>query len=239
MASPPTTPGARTRHRWSGALRLVALPAGLAATTWLVVHALRHVRASAMPPWTLARASGITTYALLTVLVCVGLLLAHPTVRHRRAGDLATRIRLHELLAVFTLAFLVLHVAALVADPWAHVGWAGALLPMASHYRPVPVALGVLAVWSGLLTGLTAALAGRWLGAFWWPVHRVALLAFVLAWAHGLWSGSDSGALLGMYLASGAAVLALALSRYRAPTAADLRVEQAGRWPATSGRGRP
>jgi hypothetical protein len=227
MTSLQTAAGSLKRHRSGQALRLVALPAGLAAATWLTVHALMHVHASATPPWTLARASGITGYGLLTLMVCLGLLLAHPTVRRRQAHRLVSQIRVHTHLAVFTLAFLALHVAALASDPWAHVGWAGVLLPMASHYRPVPVTLGVLAVWSGLLTGLSAALAGRWFGALWWPVHRLALLAFVLAWTHGLWAGSDSPALLALYLVSGAAVLALALSRYRARTATDLRVEQA------------
>lgn len=213
--------------RFARPARLAVLLLAPMAATWLVVRALVAVRAGAMPPWTLARASGLTAYVLLALLVSLGLLLAHPTVRRRRAAGLVGRMRLHAHLAVFTLAFLVLHVAALVSDPWAHVGWAGVLLPMASHYRPVAVTLGVLAVWSGLLTGLTAALAGRWLGAFWWPVHRVALLAFLLAWVHGVWSGSDSAALLSIYLASGVAVLVLALSRYRAPTAADLRVAPA------------
>lgn len=214
-------------------LRTVTAAAGLAATVWLLVHALSQVRAGPMPPWTLARASGIAAFGLLTLLVCLGLMLAHPTLRRRRPHTLVSRIALHTTLAVFTLTFLALHVAALISDPWAHVGWAGALLPMASRYRPIPVSLGVVAAWSGLVTGLTAALAGRWLGAAWWQVHRVALLAFLLAWAHGLWSGSDSAALIGVYVACGTVVLALALARYRAETAADLRHEQACVHPRT------
>lgn len=226
MSSPVAVLGS-VRERSRPALRVLIPAAALAATLWLVLRALMHVQGSSTPPWTLARAGGIATYALLTLEVCLGLVLAHPTLRRLRARNLAGRIRLHSHLAVFTLAFLVLHVAALIADPWAHVGWVGALLPMASHYRPLPVTLGVLAVWSGLLSGLTAALAGRWLGRVWWPVHRVALLAFLLAWAHGLWSGSDSVALTGTYLVTGAAVLVLALSRYLAPTPADLGLDPA------------
>lgn len=227
MDSSVTTPSGTRHSRVVSLLRRVAGTMGLVAAVWLVLRALVHVHASAMPPWTLARASGIATYGLLTLLVCLGLLLAHPTMRRRRSRTLGRRISLHTTLAVFTLAFLALHVAALVTDRWAHVGWAGALIPMASHYRPVPVTLGVLAVWSGLLTGLTAALAGRWVGRFWWPVHRFALSAFLLAWAHGLWSGSDTASLVGMYLVSGAVVLTVALARYLAARPADLRAQQA------------
>jgi hypothetical protein len=209
-------------RRW-GVLGLVTASASALLTTWLLLEAFARARASSTPPWTLARASGITCYGLLTLLVGLGLLLAHPNLRGGRILGRVARIRLHASLAVFTLAFLLLHVVVLATDPWAHVGWAGVLLPLASHYRPVPVTLGVLAAWSGLVSGLTAAYAGRWLGSAWWAAHRVASLAFLLAWAHGLSSGSDSPALVGMYLASGGAILAIALSRYRAPTVADSR----------------
>lgn len=206
-----------------GVLGLVTVGASALLTTWLLLEAFARARASSTPPWTLARASGITCYGLLTLLVGLGLLLAHPNLRGGRLLGRVARIRLHASLAVFTLAFLLLHVVVLATDPWAHVGWAGVLLPLASHYRPVPVTLGVLAAWSGIVSGLTAAFAGRWLGSAWWATHRVASLAFVLAWTHGLLAGSDSPALVGMYLASGAVILAIALSRYGAPTVADAR----------------
>lgn len=189
----------------------------LAATGWLLARAAASVAGSGSTlPWTLGRAAGLSAYALLLLLVCAGLLLAHPASRRLRWPTPVARIRLHISLAVFTLAFTVLHVVVLATDPWAHVGWAGALLPMASRYRPVGVTLGVLAVWSGLLTGLTAALAGRALGRVWWPVHKLAALAFLLVWVHGMTAGSDAQQLRGFYLATGAVVLVLALSRYHA-----------------------
>lgn len=187
-----------------------------AATGWLLARALSTVTGSATLPWTLGRAAGLTAYALLVLLVCAGLLLSHPGSRRLRWPGPLTRIRLHMTLAVFTLVFTALHVVVLATDPWAHVGWPGALLPMASSYRPVGVTLGVLAVWSGLLTGLTAALAGRALGRFWWPVHKVAALAFLLVWVHGLTAGSDADRLRVFYLATGGLVVVLALSRYQA-----------------------
>jgi hypothetical protein len=198
------------------ARRVLAGGLCLAATAWLLTRAAVSLAGSDTLPWTLGRASGLTGYALLLLLVCTGLLLAHPTSRRLRWPPPLVRIRLHMTLAVFTLAFTVLHVVVLVTDPWAHVGWAGALLPMASHYRPLAVTLGVLAVWSGLLTGLTATLAGRAFGRLWWPAHKVAALAFLLVWVHGMTAGSDAPQLRVFYLATGTAVLVLALSRYHA-----------------------
>lgn len=186
--------------------------AGLAAR--VVLDAVAGVDAV---PWVLARASGVTSYVLLLALVTTGLVLAHPWARHLRRPSPATRLVLHASLATFTLAFTVLHVVVLATDPWAQVGWRGVVLPMASVYRPVPVTLGVLAVWAGLVTGVTARWAGH-VGRAWLPVHRVALVVFVLVWAHGVLAGSDTSALRGFYLATGAAVAGLAISRYGART---------------------
>jgi hypothetical protein len=169
----------------------------------------------------LGRASGLTTYVLLVLLVSMGLVLSHPWRTRIRRPSSAARIRTHVALAVFTLAFLVLHVVVLATDSYAGVGWYGALVPLGSQYRPMAVTLGVLAAYAGLLAGLTAALAGRLTGRVWWPLHKVAVGVLALAWGHGVLAGSDSGLLLAWYLVSGLAVLALAGSRYAARTNAD------------------
>ncbi len=219
-----------------GATRIWWALASATGTGWLLWHVVTAVRGSRTAPWDLGRASGLTSYVLLVLLVSSGLLLAHPATRRLRWPGPRRRVRLHATLAVFTLAFTLLHVVVLATDPWAHVGWAGALLPVASHYRPVGVTLGVLAVWSGVVAGTTAALAGRALGRLWWPLHKAAGLMFLLAWAHGVLAGSDSAALAVGYLASGGAVLTLALSRYQARSPDDLRDETAL---ASRPRGRP
>jgi hypothetical protein len=92
---------------------------------------------------------------------------------------------------------------------------------MASDFRPVSVTLGVVAGYSGLASGLTAALAGRWTALLWWPLHRVAAAALVLAWAHGMLAGSDTPALLPFYVASGVLVLGVGVTRYLAATPSD------------------
>lgn len=177
--------------------------------------------------WVLGRAAGLTSYMLLLLLVSTGILLAHPWARHLRRPSARTRLALHASLATFTLAFTVLHVVVLATDPWAKVGWVGALLPMAARYRPVPVSLGVIAAWAGLVTGLTARFAGR-VGRLWWPVHKVAAALLVLVWAHSVLAGSDVVALRGFYVGTGCAVVALAVTRYAARTPADEVGELAG-----------
>ncbi len=198
-------------------LVVLAGAASLAATAWLVLDALRGPAAT----WVLGRASGVTSYVLLLLLVSTGLVLSHPWGRHLARPAPRTRLAVHVSLATFTLVFTVLHVVVLATDDYAQVGWRGALLPMASVYRPVPVTLGVVALWSGLVTGITARVAGRWAARVWWPIHKVAAVALVLVWAHSVLAGSDVVALRGFYLATGSAVIGLALTRYGARTPAD------------------
>ena len=176
---------------WLGMLGLSVV--SLLVTAWLVVHAVAAVQSSDTAPWTLGRASGLTAYALLVLLVSTGLVLAHPAARRLARPRPLTRLRVHVSLAVFTLAFTLLHVVVLATDPWAGVGWRGALLPMASAYRPVGVTLGVIAVWAGLVTGVTAALAGRVFAGVWWPVHKVAAAVLALVWVHGVVAGWPGG----------------------------------------------
>lgn len=204
---------------WAG-VRLVTVTVSAALTSALVGWTATVVWHDRMAAWVTGRAAGVTSYLLLVVLTVLGLLLSHPGVRWHRPSR-ATRLRLHVSLAVFTLAFTALHVLVLATDPYAGVGWRGTFVPMASTYRPVPVTFGVIGLYAGLLAGLTAALAGRIRLRLWWPIHKVAVVALVLVWVHGLQAGADSAPLRWMYVGTGAAVLALAASRYVARSPSD------------------
>jgi len=75
------------------------------------------------------------------------------------------------------------------------------------------------------VTGLTARFAGRIAPRAWWPIHKVAAAVLVLVWGHSVLAGSDLPALRGFYLASGCALLGLAVTRYAARTPADRLAE--------------
>ncbi len=179
-------------------------------------------------PWIVGRAAGVGSYLLLVGLVGFGLVLSHPWRTRLRRPSTAARLRVHVSLAAFTLAFTALHVVVLATDSYAGVGWRGALLPMGASYRPVPVTLGVIGLYAGLLTGFTAALSGRLVRRIWWPIHKVAAVSLVLVWLHGVLAGSDSVALRALYLGTALAVLVLGVSRYVARTPADRKAELDG-----------
>lgn len=197
-----------------------------AGTTGVLVGmASRSVSHNRMAPWIIGRAAGVSSYLMLVALVLLGLLLSHPWRSRWHRPSSATRIRVHIVLAVLTLALTLLHVVFLATDRYAGVGWWGVVLPLRATYRPVPVTLGLLGAWAGLFAGGTAALAGRLPARAWWPIHKVAASALVLVWLHGVLAGGDTYALRWMYLGSGMLVVAAAISRYAARSPAD-RVEE-------------
>ena len=202
---------------------IVGLVATLSAavTGVLMGSAIGVVEGHRMAPWMIARATGISAYLLLVLLVVLGLLLSHPSRTRIARPNPATRIRLHIVLAALTLALTIAHIVVLATDRFAGVGWRGASLPMQSAYRPVAVTLGVLGAWAGLVVGSTALLAGHLPQRLWWRVHKVAIVALLLVWLHGVLAGGDTAMLRWLYLSTGGLIAVVALSRYAARTPAE------------------
>jgi predicted ferric reductase len=163
--------------------------------------------------WLGARAAGMTALVLLAFQVAIGLVLSHPT--NKSTWKLSKLLfPWHEHAWVFTLVFVALHVVALAADRFANVGWVGAFVPGMSEFRTVPIALGTLALYALVVTGLTARMT-RLLPTGWWlKLHRLSLGVLLLAWTHGMLSGTDSTALRPVYFLTFSAVAGAAAYRY-------------------------
>ena len=143
----------------------------------------------------------------------VGLVLSHPT--NKSTWRLSKRLfPWHEHAWVFTLAFVAVHGLTIATDRFANVGWLGAIVPGLSQYRTVPVAIGTLALYALVITGLTARVT-RLLPAGWWlRLHRLSLVVLALAWVHGTLAGTDTLAAAAVYAGSFAAVMVAAGYRY-------------------------
>ena len=201
--------------RLSGrAFLVLAALAGLVAVyaTDQVVPATSEHQAE-MRIWLAARAAGFLVLGLLTMQVVFGLVLSHPT--NKTTWKLSKLLfPWHENSWIFVMAFLVLHVVTLILDPYAGVGIAGTFIPGLSSYRSVPVALGTIALYAMLVTGLTARYTKLLPKGLWLRLHRLSLGVLVLAWLHGILAGTDSVALAGAYGASLTIVMTAAAYRY-------------------------
>ena len=153
--------------------------------------------------WDIARAGGFTAYVLLTLAVVVGLALSTQLQSPSRWPRLLNN-ELHNFLTLLSTVFLVVHVLAVWIDPYTNFGWNEILIPLASHYRPEWMALGIVGLYLGIAIGISTWLRPR-IGYKWWRrLHVLTLGIFVLATIHGIGTGSDTQTwwALGIYLAS-------------------------------------
>jgi predicted ferric reductase len=193
-------------------------------------------RTAQLRPWLAARAMGVSAYLLLAFEVALGLVLSHP--RNTAAWRKTKQVfPWHEMVSVFTGTFIALHVVLLAVDPYANVGVVGAFVPGYSAYRPVAVGLGSVAMYALIFTAVTAKWT-RLLPSGWWlKVHRLSAVVFLMTWVHAVLAGSDGGALLPLYLATGLPILAGVAHRWwtarvrpqRAPTASAGSIPSIGR----------
>ncbi len=140
--------------------------------------------------WLLARASGLTAYALLTGSVLAGLVLKSRP--FGRAVKTASVTDVHRFLALLALGMLGLHGVALVLDRTLRMPVAGLLVPGLSPYRPFSVALGVLAAELTALVVLSFSLRRRIGARNWRRLHWVTYLLFLMSTVHGLLAGTDA-----------------------------------------------
>jgi sulfoxide reductase heme-binding subunit YedZ len=163
--------------------------------------------------WLASRAAGILTLVLLAFQIVVGLVLSHPV--NKSTWKLSKRLfPWHEHVWLFVLAFVAAHVITIVLDPYAGVGLGGAFVIGLSSYRSAPVALGTLALYALLATGVTARWTKLLPAGAWLTIHRLGIAVFVMGWMHGLLAGTDSVALVSLYVALGCAVGGAAAYRY-------------------------
>ncbi len=166
--------------------------------------------------WLLARASGITAYALLTASVLAGLVLKARPFRSLKPAAVTDT---HRFLALLGLGAIGLHGVTLVFDHTVHLGPAALVVPGASPYRPLPVGIGVLAAELMVVVYASFALRRRIGTKNWRRLHWATYAIFAAATVHGLAAGTDSTQpwALAVYLAAVGAVSGAVAWRALAP----------------------
>ncbi len=140
--------------------------------------------------WTVARAGGMTAYALVTTSVVLGLALS---MRWQRPSwpRLITN-ELHSFVTLLSLVFVAVHVGAVWIDPYLKFGWNEVFIPFASHYRPLWTALGIVGLYLLLAVRISTQIR-PWIGQTWWRrLHGLAFVVFAFTTVHGMTAGSDA-----------------------------------------------
>lgn len=163
--------------------------------------------------WEMIRVTGVVALALLTVAVAMGI--AGPALR--RPTTRLTTVTMHLTAAVGGTALVVAHIAFAVLDSWVQVPAIAAVLPGASGWQTLWVAVGTVAFDLLLVLAVTSALRQQAPG-LWRRAHIVAYPAWALMWLHTLTIGTDRGTSLMVVLAGLSAALVAGAAALRRST---------------------
>lgn len=170
--------------------------------------------------WYVARATGITAWALAAVSVIWGLALSTRVLGKKPNGPWL--LDLHRFVGGLSVVFVGLHLVGLVGDSYSHFGVADLLVPFASSWKPGAVALGVVALYLLVAIEVTSLLMKRIPKRVWRAVHFSSAGVYVLGTAHLLLAGTDASnrlLLAAVWLTSAVATFLLAVRILWARTA--------------------
>ncbi len=209
-------------------LLAMALGAGLAA----VVSAVSLSDVSNHVFWYVSRAAGLTAYLVLFINMILGL-----AVKTKILDSLLARWRsfdLHQFTALLALGLLGLHVFSLLGDQYIGFNLPQLFVPFLSSYRPLPITLGIVALYAIVVITGTFYIRDRIGQKAWRSIHYVSFVAFYVTLLHGVFSGTDSGQVWAklMYFASGLVVALLTTWRFLEAGSKPAPAKQARRVPA-------
>jgi sulfoxide reductase heme-binding subunit YedZ len=141
--------------------------------------------------WYVSRASGLTLLIVFSAVMVLGVASRLGSAPKRWPRFVFPEV--HRTLALFSVAFLALHVLTAILDPFVTIGWAAIVLPFASGYRTLAIGLGTLAVDLGGAVIITSLVRRRLGFRSWRAVHWLAYLAWPVAFVHSLTAGGDLG----------------------------------------------
>jgi DMSO/TMAO reductase YedYZ heme-binding membrane subunit len=141
-------------------------------------------------PWYVARSSGIVAWALILATIVWGLLLA-TKVLGRKPGP-AWLLSLHRYLGALTVAFVGVHVGAILLDSYTDFGITDVLVPSTGSWHPLAVAWGIVGLYVLLAVEGTSLARHRLSPRVWRGTHILSYVLLALVTIHLLTAGTDA-----------------------------------------------
>ncbi len=193
---------------------LAVIVAVLVLPTWL--PALTRSLGSEEPTafWYLSRASAMVAYLLAWLSMVLGVSMTNKLARLWPSGPVA--FDLHQHTSLLSIAFALFHALILMGDKYIAYTLPQLLLPGASvNYKPLEVGLGQAALYLMVVVGLSFYVRKQITQKVWRLVHYLSFILFILVMAHGILSGTDSGAgwATSIYWVTGGGLLFLIIYR--------------------------
>lgn len=140
--------------------------------------------------WYVTRASGMVAAVLLILTLIWGLLLTTKLIERR--GLPAWLTDLHRYLGALSVAFIAVHLLALVFDNYLEFSWSDLFVPFASSWKAGPVAWGVGAFWGLVVVEGTSLLQRRMSRSIWRGVHHLSYPVALMTALHAAQAGTDA-----------------------------------------------
>ena len=156
--------------------------------------------------WYAARAAGVVAYVLLSGVVLLGLSMAGRKTIFRWPQFAIEDI--HRFGGLLVGAFVSIHVVTIAIDAWLPFSIPALIVPLLAAYRPLWVALGIIAAELLLALAVTNHYRDRLSFRFWRRAHYLNFAVWGAATVHGIGSGTDRSSpwLLALYALSVSAV---------------------------------
>ena len=139
--------------------------------------------------WYAARAGGVVSFVLLTIVVLLGIAMSSG-MRDERWPRFALQ-DVHRFAGLLTGTFLVIHIVAIAIDSYLPFSLVSLVVPFTSSYRPVFVGLGIVGAELLLALAVTNRLRDRMPYATWRRLHYLNFVVWGVAAIHGLGTGTD------------------------------------------------
>lgn len=145
-------------------------------------------------PWYVARSSGFVAWALIVATIVWGLLLATKVLGRRPTP--AWLLSLHRYLGALTVAFVGVHVVAILLDSYTSFGLVNVLVPFTGSWHPLAVAWGIVGMYLLAAIEITSLVRNRLSKRTWHAVHLLSYFLFATTAVHMLTAGTDAKAML-------------------------------------------
>ena len=143
--------------------------------------------------WYLARASGITSYILLFLLIVIGTGITSGYIFILFGPVVSWRI--HRVTGITLIAFVATHFTMLALDSFMKFSFTDLLIPFYSAFKPLYLSLGIIGFYLFILIISTSIFFIISKYKAWRLIHYLTFPTFVALFIHGVYIGTDSNTL--------------------------------------------
>ena len=144
--------------------------------------------------WYVARAGGLVAWALVLASCTWGLL--HAVRAFGRRPSPSWMLSTHRYLSALAIAFVAVHVVAILADSFVQFSLVDVFVPFVSSWHPVAVAWGIVGMYVLVAVEVTSLVRARLSPKVWRGLHMLSYVLLGLVTIHFLTAGTDVDDLL-------------------------------------------